>query len=64
MECKVESSQEIKGYRIFIGRVVDQEDYGKTTFGLAQGWVFRVAAGMIAEARDQMTEVRGQKTEV
>jgi flavin reductase (DIM6/NTAB) family NADH-FMN oxidoreductase RutF len=26
MECKVESSHEIKGYRIFIGRVVNQED--------------------------------------
>ena len=29
MECTVESSQEIKGYQIFIGRVVDQEDTGK-----------------------------------
>jgi flavin reductase (DIM6/NTAB) family NADH-FMN oxidoreductase RutF len=28
MECGVESSQEIKGYRIFIGRVIDQEDLG------------------------------------
>jgi flavin reductase (DIM6/NTAB) family NADH-FMN oxidoreductase RutF len=26
MECQVESSHEIKGYRIFIGRVVNQED--------------------------------------
>ena len=26
MACKVESSYEIKGYRIFIGRVVNQED--------------------------------------
>jgi flavin reductase (DIM6/NTAB) family NADH-FMN oxidoreductase RutF len=26
MECHVESSHEIKGYRIFIGRVVNQED--------------------------------------
>ena len=26
MECKVENSHEIKGYRIFIGRVVNQED--------------------------------------
>ena len=26
MECNVENSQEIKGYRIFIGRVVNQED--------------------------------------
>jgi flavin reductase (DIM6/NTAB) family NADH-FMN oxidoreductase RutF len=26
MACEVESSQEIKGYRIYIGRVVDQED--------------------------------------
>lgn len=28
MVCKVESSQDIKGYRIFIGRVVDQHDTG------------------------------------
>ena len=26
MTCNVESSHEIKGYRVFIGRVVDQED--------------------------------------
>ena len=26
MECTVESSQEIRGYQIFIGRVVEQED--------------------------------------
>jgi flavin reductase (DIM6/NTAB) family NADH-FMN oxidoreductase RutF len=26
LECKVESSHDIKGYRIFIGRVVNQED--------------------------------------
>ena len=29
MECTVESSREIKGYQIFIGRVVAQEDTGK-----------------------------------
>jgi flavin reductase (DIM6/NTAB) family NADH-FMN oxidoreductase RutF len=29
MECRVESSREIKGYQIFIGRVVAQEDTGK-----------------------------------
>ena len=29
MECMVESSQEIKGYQIFIGRVIEQEDTGK-----------------------------------
>ena len=28
MACDVESSHDIKGYRIFIGRVVDQEDLG------------------------------------
>jgi len=28
MVCNVESSQDIKGYRIFIGRVVDQHDTG------------------------------------
>ena len=27
MECQVENSHEIKGYRIFIGRVVNQEDF-------------------------------------
>lgn len=29
MACEVESTQEIKGYRLFIGRVVDQKDRGK-----------------------------------
>ena len=29
MVCNVESSQDIKGYRLFIGRVVDQHDTGK-----------------------------------
>ena len=29
MECRVESSREIKGYQLFIGRVVEQEDTGK-----------------------------------
>ena len=29
MECEVESSKEIKGYRLFIGRVVNQKDTGK-----------------------------------
>ena len=28
MVCDVESSQDIKGYRLFIGRVVDQHDTG------------------------------------
>ncbi|MGD9081818.1 MAG: flavin reductase family protein, partial [Desulfobacterales bacterium] len=28
MACEVESSSEIKGYRLFIGRVVDQKDTG------------------------------------
>ena len=28
MNCEVESSQDIKGYRLFIGRVVDQHDTG------------------------------------
>ena len=27
MECNVENSYEIKGYRIFMGRVVNQEDF-------------------------------------
>ncbi len=29
MVCDVESSHDIKGYRLFIGRVVDQHDTGK-----------------------------------
>ena len=29
MECEVESSSEIKGYHLFIGRVVEQKDTGK-----------------------------------
>ena len=29
MACEVESSEEIKGYRLFMGRVVDQHDSGK-----------------------------------
>jgi flavin reductase (DIM6/NTAB) family NADH-FMN oxidoreductase RutF len=29
MECEVESSEEIKGYRLFMGRVVNQNDTGK-----------------------------------
>ena len=29
MVCEVESSQDIKGYRLFIGRVVEQHDTGK-----------------------------------
>jgi flavin reductase (DIM6/NTAB) family NADH-FMN oxidoreductase RutF len=29
MECEVESSEEIKGYRLFMGRVVNQNDMGK-----------------------------------
>jgi flavin reductase (DIM6/NTAB) family NADH-FMN oxidoreductase RutF len=29
MVCAVESSEEIKGYRLFIGRVVDQHDSGR-----------------------------------
>ncbi len=29
MVCNVESSQDVKGYRLFIGRVVDQHDTGR-----------------------------------
>ena len=29
MECEVEDSEEIKGYRLFMGRVVNQSDSGK-----------------------------------
>jgi flavin reductase (DIM6/NTAB) family NADH-FMN oxidoreductase RutF len=28
MVCEVESTQEVKGYRLYIGRVVDQQDLG------------------------------------
>ena len=30
MECEVESSSEIKGYHLFIGRVIQQNDTGKS----------------------------------
>ena len=30
MECEVESTEEIKGYRLFMGRVVNQNDTGKS----------------------------------
>ncbi|MGD2098098.1 MAG: flavin reductase family protein [Desulfobacterales bacterium] len=29
MECEVETTEEIKGYRLFMGRVVNQNDSGK-----------------------------------
>jgi flavin reductase (DIM6/NTAB) family NADH-FMN oxidoreductase RutF len=29
MACDVESASEIKGYRLFIGRVIDQKDTGR-----------------------------------
>ena len=29
MECEVESTEEIRGYRLFMGRVVNQKDTGK-----------------------------------
>ena len=29
MECELESSEEIKGYRLFMGRVIEQHDSGK-----------------------------------
>jgi flavin reductase (DIM6/NTAB) family NADH-FMN oxidoreductase RutF len=29
MECEVETTSDIKGYRLFIGRVVNQNDSGK-----------------------------------
>ena len=44
MECEVESSSEIKGYHIFIGRVVDQNDTGKEPLVWHKDGFFKLAA--------------------
>ena len=42
MECEVESSHDIRGYRIFIGRVVNQEDLGQAPLVWQQDTFFRL----------------------
>jgi len=42
MECEVESSHDIRGYRIFIGRVVSQEDLGQAPLVWQQDRFFRL----------------------
>jgi flavin reductase (DIM6/NTAB) family NADH-FMN oxidoreductase RutF len=44
MECEVESSSEIKGYRLFIGRVVDQNDTGKPPLVWHKDGFFKLGA--------------------
>ncbi len=40
MECEVESTSDIKVYRLFTGRVVDQNDSGKPPLVWHQDWFF------------------------
>ena len=44
MECEVESSNEIKGYHLFIGRVVNQNDTGKPPLVWHKDGFFRLGA--------------------
>ena len=44
MECEVESSSEIRGYHIFIGRVVDQNDTGKPPLVWHKDGFFKLGA--------------------
>jgi flavin reductase (DIM6/NTAB) family NADH-FMN oxidoreductase RutF len=44
MECEVESSSEIKGYRLFIGRVVNQNDTGKPPLVWHKDGFFKLGA--------------------
>jgi flavin reductase (DIM6/NTAB) family NADH-FMN oxidoreductase RutF len=44
MACDVESSSEIKGYRLFIGRVVDQNDTGKPPLVWHKDGFFKLVA--------------------
>jgi flavin reductase (DIM6/NTAB) family NADH-FMN oxidoreductase RutF len=44
MACEVESSSEIKGYRLFIGRVVDQKDTGKPPLAWHKDGFFKLGA--------------------
>ena len=43
MACEVESSQRIEGYRLFIGRVADQQDLGQTPLIWQRGDFFTLA---------------------
>ena len=42
MECEVETTSEIKGYRLFTGRVVDQNDSGKPPLVWHQDGFFKL----------------------
>ncbi len=44
MECEVESSSKIKGYRLFIGRVVNQNDTGKPSLVWHKDGFFKLNA--------------------
>jgi flavin reductase (DIM6/NTAB) family NADH-FMN oxidoreductase RutF len=44
MACDVESSSEIKGYRLFIGRVVEQNDTGKPPLVWHKDGFFKLGA--------------------
>jgi flavin reductase (DIM6/NTAB) family NADH-FMN oxidoreductase RutF len=44
MACEVESSSEIKGYRLFIGRVADQKDTGKPPLVWHKDGFFKLGA--------------------
>ena len=44
MECKVESTEEIEGYRLFIGRVVNQNDTGKPSLVWHKDGFFKLNA--------------------
>jgi flavin reductase (DIM6/NTAB) family NADH-FMN oxidoreductase RutF len=44
MACDVESSSEIKGYRLFIGRVIDQKDTGKPPLVWHKDGFFKLVA--------------------
>ena len=43
MECEVESSKEIQGYRLFMGRVVNQNDSGKPPLVWHKDGFFKLA---------------------
>ncbi len=44
MACEVQSSQSITGYRLFIGRVVDQQDLGQAPLVWQRDGFFTLAA--------------------
>ena len=45
MACEVEGSEEIKSYRLFIGRVVDQHDSGKPPLVWHKNGFYKLAPG-------------------